>query len=116
MWLFFEKKWAFSGNVVGDTCINQEFMTSNYDLVICSNNKHIVDDVNGWIIEDDVIYGSFGSNKYFGFELDSELLSTFDSLHGMNYFLKSKGMQAYNMNREENVYHLLYGNARNRKY
>ncbi len=111
-----KKKWAFNGKIVGDVCLSQEFMTSNYSLVTCSNNESIVADVSGWIIEGEFIYGTFGANKYFGLKLDGELVSTFDSLHEINNYLKGKSLQYYDMDREENVYHLRYGGGRNRKY
>ena len=107
---------AFYDKVVGNICIKQKLMTSTYSLNFCSNDKLLVDNINGWIIEDGVIYGAFDSASYFSFEFNGESVSTYDSLIKMNAYLRRKGLQSYDMNREENIYHLLYSNGRNRKY
>jgi len=72
--------------------------------------------VSGWIVENESIYGAYGEAKYFRFELDSQSVSTFDSLLELNNHLKANGLQNYLLDREENVYHLLYGNGRYREY
>jgi hypothetical protein len=111
-----KKTWAFSYEIIENVCLEQNFMASSYKLIICSSDKVMIENINGWIIDGDFIYGAFEGDKYFGFELNDNSASVFHSMREMNSFLKKNGLQFYDLSNEENVSHLLYGNGRNRKY
>jgi hypothetical protein len=118
--LFAKQHWLYRENVIANICIQQKLMTSDYDLVSCSGNEIYVSNINGWIIEKNLIYGVLSNpHKYFVlgiYDSDKSTLVLYGSMSKLNSYLKTQGISSYNMSKEENLSHLKFGNGRNRKY
>ena len=68
----------------------------------------LVKDVNGWIVAPRLLFGSFDSTKYFAIELSNQRVQSFESMSGMNDFLRDRHLSPHDMSSEENVSHMKY--------
>jgi hypothetical protein len=108
------RHWLYSEEIVENICVKQKFRENVYDLVLCDDAKPLVEDVNGWIIDNQLIYGSMSETGYFAISLSRLEVTEFESIHDINSFLFQSDVRSYDMNDEENISHLKYGG--NRKY
>lgn len=102
--------WMFNKKLNDLFCIKQEFKEDIYDLVSCTDGNFLVRDVNGWIVNDEIIYGSKGIREYFFIDLKSKNVKEFKTLVDFDMYLKRHGIGEYDMSKEKNISHLRYGN------
>jgi hypothetical protein len=114
--IFLKNIYFFKANVTEDICIEQKLMTSVYDIIDCSEGTVIAYDVHGWIINGNLFYGSYGDNYFFSFHMRESDILKFRTMNEFNIYLNSHKLPDYDVNMEENISHIKFGNGRNRKY
>ena len=110
------RAYCFSADVADGITLSQRPFRDVYDLRSARAGMLLVKDVNGWIVAPQLLFGSFDSTKYFAIELSNQRVQSFESMSGMNAFLRDRHLSPYDMSSEENVSHMKYGGGRDRKY
>jgi hypothetical protein len=76
----------------------------------------VIENVFGWIIRPEHLYGAYAEEAYFLINLENLAVTRFNNLRELNMTLKVNNYPRYHMNDEENISHLKYHGGRNRKY
>ena len=86
-----------------------------YDLVD-NDGKLLVPAVDGWILREDQLYGSYGERGYFAIALPNTHVQLFEDMRHLNRYLSDLDFPWYNMGDEESAVDIKYSQGRQRRY
>lgn len=103
----------FSMEITDNFLIQQVPLKKQFNLII--NSDQVINDIDGWIINEEAIYGHFQEKYFFVSKLNHKIL-LFDDEKDINIHLKELNLNIYDFGYEEGIADLKFGNGRNRKY
>ncbi|CAH1043268.1 hypothetical protein [Halomonas sp. TD01] len=114
--LVFQHVYNFRTRIVENICIDQIFMKDEYNLIDCTNNKVLVQDVSEWIVADDTLYGIAldDGDRYFLIKIKDNSAILLESGLDFSDYLNTLGLPPYSISDSENMAHLFYGAGRDR--
>lgn len=112
LWIFINL-FRYEEVISNGFCIKQASFKEKYNIIDCSTNLVIVEDVAGWIVAEKYLYGALRDGGFFSISVGDLKLNKFSSMKSIDVFLKENGMDNYDMNDEENISHM---KDYNRKY
>jgi hypothetical protein len=111
---YINHRWLFASELALGVVIKQK--PFGYTYSIHTDKGEVVDEVDGWIIRNGFLYGSFGKTKYFLIDLTDLHLDRVHSLADMNTLLLANRLPIYSMSDEESIADLKFDRGKNRKY
>lgn len=104
--IFIKYEYFFKGKIAENIYIVQRPFKDVYDMK--SSGKIIVEDIDGWVVRPNLIYGYFSKTKTYAFSISENKVYLFNNTMELDKYLHERNLPSYDMNDEENIAYLRY--------